>query len=356
MKKALFSGFLALVPRTILRTPAMRSSTKTTAHGPVSRGVCRYSSTLSTEAQTVQDMLFRVREINRMPDDIRGSLLNFEVDGVFLGKIRPAVADLLCSVDVESPVFELQEGASAKYLTLSSSAGDSFEERTSAVARVTERLRDQGVVHGWRDELYPITGSFYDAPSFLMERAAVPLLGAIEYGVHINGVVRDDETGETKMWMARRSATKSKYPGMVDHIAAGGQPAGMSLMDNVVKECMEEAGIPEALTRAGIQAVGAISYETFQSSKDTVTRAVMFNFDLHLPQDFQPAPVDGEVQEFFLWSIDEVLQSIAKDNKDPIKPNCYAAIIDYLLRNGHVSPDTPGYLDVLRELRSGDCR
>jgi isopentenyldiphosphate isomerase len=354
MKKALFSGFLALVPRTFLRTPAMRP-TKTTAHGPVSR-VCRYSSTVSTEAQTVQDMLFRVREINRMPDDIRRSLLNFEVDGVFLGKIRLAVADLLWSVDVESPVFELKEGAKGRYLTLASSAGNSFEERTLAVARVTERLRDEGVVHGWRDELYPITGSFYDEPLFLMERAAVPLLGALEYGVHINGVVRDEATGETKMWMARRSATKSKYPGMVDHIVAGGQPAGMSLMDNVVKECMEEAGIPEAVTRAGIQAVGAISYETYQPRTDTVTRAVMFNFDLHLPQDFQPAPVDGEVQEFFLWSIDEILQSMAKDNNDPIKPNCYAVIIDYLLRNGHVSPETPGYLDVLRELRSGDCR
>lgn len=355
MKRALFTGFLALVPRTILRTPAMRPTTKATAHGPVSR-VCRYSSTLSTEAQTVQDMLFRVREINRMPDDIRLSLLNFEVDGVFLGKIRPAVADLLCSVDVEAPVFELQkEGGTAPYLTLSSGAGNSFEERTLAVARVTERLRDQGVVQGWRDELFPIAGSFYGTPSFLMERAAVPLLGALEYGVHINGVVRDDKTGETKMWMARRSATKSKYPSMVDHMVAGGQPAGISLMDNVVKECMEEAGVPEAVTRAGIQAVGAISYENYHPSKDTVSRAVMFNFDLHLPQDFEPAPVDGEVQEFFLWSIEEVIQSIAKDNKDPIKPNCYAVVIDYLLRNGHVSPDTPGYLDVLRELRSGDC-
>jgi hypothetical protein len=36
----------------------------------------------------------------------------------------------------------------------------------------------------------------------------------------------------------------------------------------------------------------------------------------------------------------------------PSSPNCYPVIIDYLLRKGHVSPDVPGYLDVLRELRS----
>ena len=57
------------------------------------------------------------------------------------------------------------------------------------------------------------------------------------------------------MWMARRSPTKSKYPNMLDHIVAGGQPVGIGLMDNVVKECMEEAGIPEDVTRAGIRPV-----------------------------------------------------------------------------------------------------
>eukprot|EP00984_Skeletonema_dohrnii_P003890 scaffold1339_cov129-Skeletonema_dohrnii-CCMP3373.AAC.1 len=30
------------------------------------------------------------------------------------------------------------------------------------------------------------------------------------------------------MWMARRSKTKSKFPSMLDHIVAGGQPAGLS--------------------------------------------------------------------------------------------------------------------------------
>ena len=30
-------------------------------------------------------------------------------------------------------------------------------------------------------------------------------------------------------------------------------------------------------------------------------------------------------------------------------------IIDYLLRSGAISPDSPKYLDVLRTLRSGTC-
>jgi hypothetical protein len=141
---------------------------------------------------------------------------------------------------------------------------------------------------------------------------------------------------------------------MLDHLVAGGQPAGLGLLENVIKECEEEAGIPEQITRAGLQSVGAISYE--QANKGKVSRVVLFNYDLYLPKDFVPKPVDGEVQEFSLWTIDQVKESIAADYHDPLKPNCYVVIIDYLLRMGHISPEVPGYLDALRELRSGDCR
>jgi len=36
---------------------------------------------------------------------------------------------------------------------------------------------------------------------------------------------------------------------MLDHIVAGGIPFGLSLIDNVVKECGEEANIPEELAK-----------------------------------------------------------------------------------------------------------
>ena len=37
--------------------------------------------------------------------------------------------------------------------------------------------------------------------------------------------------------------------GMLDHIVAGGLPHGITPMDNVIKECEEEASIPEDLAR-----------------------------------------------------------------------------------------------------------
>lgn len=258
---------------------------------------------------------------------------------------------------MKTPVFEIkEEGASQKFLTLTSEAGTSSEERTNAVATVMTQLRDEKFINGWRDELYPVSETFNSPVLFLMERAAVTVLGVLEYGVHINGIVQSSRNEEPKMWIARRSATKSQWPNMLDHIVAGGQPAGISLLENVVKECEEEAGIEESIVRAGVHSAGAISYEKWEPKNDKLTRCVLFNYDLYLPSDFEPKPVDGEVQGFMLWTMDQIKESIAEDYPDPIKPNCYVVIIDYLLRTGQVSPDSKGYLDVLRELRSGDCQ
>lgn len=230
------------------------------------------------------------------------------------------------------------------------------DSRTEAVALVMEKCYSDDLVRGWRDELYPVSDSFYNKPVFLMERSAVNLLGVLEYGVHVNGLIQSSPNEEPMMWIGRRSKDKDTFGGMLDHIVAGGQPAGLGLLENVLKECEEEAGIPEDIARAGLRPAGAISYERWDSRGSKVSRAVIFNFDLYLPPDFVPKPIDGEVEEFFLWTIAQTKAAISADCTDPIKPNCYAVIIDYLIRMGHVSPDVPGYLDVLRELRSGDCR
>ena len=296
----------------------------------------------SEDAKLVQDMLYRIRQVNQAPPI---TCINFSVDGVLLGKVSPTMVEILA----ETSVFEVHDNT----LTLSAAAGTNCESRTQAVQSVMQILREKGLVTGWRDELYPISKDFYQDPMFLMERAAVPVLGGLEYGVHLNGLIRKED-GSDAMWIARRSASKSKYPGMLDHMVAGGQPAGLSLMDNAIKECEEEAGIPQELTRAGIQPTGAISYEMYDN--DRVSRAVLFCYDLQLPQDFLPQPVDGEVDDFFLWDMAQIKESFHPDYPDPIKPNCYPVIIHYLLRKGHISPDTPGYLDVLRELRGGECR
>ncbi len=186
-----------------------------------------------SDKQLMQDMLYRVRECNKIPEDVRATLVNFVVDGKAVGKVTAAVADLLCNSTPSSSdsIFQMQNGS----LTLSDIAGSTMESRTEAVMTVMTNLKSQSIITGWRDELYPVTTGYYDDPVFLVERAAAPFLGIIQYGVHINGIVKDEQDGTEKMWVARRSATKATFPGMTDQIVAGGQPAGLGLMENVLK-------------------------------------------------------------------------------------------------------------------------
>eukprot|EP00804_Cyclotella_cryptica_P013939 CCRYP_002449-RA/>CCRYP_002449-RA protein AED:0.07 eAED:0.07 QI:88/0.5/0.33/1/1/1/3/0/376 len=321
----------------------------------------------------MEHMLYRIRECNKIPDDVQQCLIDFQVDGKVLGKVTPKVADRLCSTPSASSesIFELSQSASNPFptssehvLKLTEAAGHSLESRTAAVASVMKQLHNTGYITGWRDEMYPVAECFDEVskPVFLIERAAASLLGVLEYGVHVNGLVlpKPGENSDVKMWMARRSKLKSKFPGLLDHIVAGGQPSGLSLMENVVKECFEEAGIPPRLTQKGVKPAGAISYTKYcphlkNEDEGVMNRVVLFCFDLILPEDFIPQVNDGEVESFFTWRLDDIARSMDPDCSDPIKPNCYLVIIDYLIRSGAVSPDCPKYLEVLRTLRSGTC-
>ena len=138
----------------------------------------------------------------------------------------------------------------------------------------------------------------------------------------------------------------------------------MGLVENVIKECEEEAGIPPSLAKKAI-ATGAVSYTTLPE-EGGVKQDVLFTFDLPLPQDFIPRPVDGEVplcRPSFVFSVDPQVESFSLlpisevqrlvRQTTEYKPNCAVVIIDFFLRHGLVSPDQKGYLALLESLRRG---
>jgi hypothetical protein len=274
-------------------------------------------------------MLHRLDAVNGVPCDVRRALIDFGINGRVVGTVSPGVADRLRSAG--GGVFEMSTGTNVATLTLGAGAGTTPEARTRSVARVMTRLRDEGYVTGWRDEVYPVGGGLDEVCRgghlFLVERACASLLGATEYGVHVNGLVVDGD--ETRMWMARRSRTKSRYPGRIDHIAAGGQPHGLSLIENAIKECGEEAGVPPDIARRCLRPAGAVCYENYEMvegrgrHEGVLNRVVLFCYDLVLPKDFVPRAVDGEVEGFFTWSMEHVCGSMDPAYGDPLKPNCF---------------------------------
>ena len=77
-----------------------------------------------------------------------------------------------------------------------------------------------------------------------LDRGALPSFGVLAVGVHVNGLVRRPDG--LHLWVARRAANKALDPGKLDHIVAGGVPAGLTPADTLVKEAEEEASIPSA--------------------------------------------------------------------------------------------------------------
>ncbi|XP_061366495.1 nudix hydrolase 20, chloroplastic-like [Gastrolobium bilobum] len=221
------------------------------------------------------------------------------------------------------------------------------EERTGALGYVVKCL-GQELIPGIRNELYPVASSFGAPIFFSLERAAAPYFGIKAYGVHMNGYVELD--GQKHLWVGKRSHMKPTYPGMLDHLVAGGLPHGIDCQENVVKECEEEAGIPRSISVEAIP-VSAVSYADIDGYR--YKRDVLFCYDLKLPKGFLPKNEDGEVDSFKLIPIMQVAEVIRKTQF--FKPNCSLVIIDFLFRHGYISPECHGYLDLLRSLRIGDC-
>lgn len=259
----------------------------------------------------------------------------FIVDGREVGLIDDALADRLRAFP---DVFRVGTGRIEFVPGL-----DGFESRTEAVDGVLREMKANGEIAGWRNEPYPVGDRFAGPVLFHMERAAVPLFGVRAYGVHMNGAVEKD--GRLYMWVGKRSLTKPTGPGKLDQLVAGGQPAGISLMDNLIKECAEEAAIPRALA-AKAKPIGAVSYTTRR--KEGLRRDVLFNFDLAVPTDFEPRNTDGEIESFRLYPIEEVAEIVC--DTDRFKFNCALIVIDFLIRHGVIPPDHPDYLELLKGL------
>ena len=77
-------------------------------------------------------------------------------------------------------------------------------------------------------------------------------------------------------------------------------------------------------------------------------RDLLFNFDLELPANFEPVNTDGEISEFYLWPIEQVIEAVR--DTDEFKFNCSLVIIDFLIRRGFIEPDHADYVELVRGL------
>ena len=277
--------------------------------------------------------LDRIEACNRVDPD---NFVPFQVAGRTVGWLRP---DFVARLAGFPEVFrEEGEGVALQRALWT------FEAASEALDRVVRALVEEGVITRYHGERYPVTPSSRERALCTVDRAAAPHFGIRAFGQHLNGFVRKRD--DLLVWVARRARDKWNFPGRLDQVVAGGLPYELSLAENLVKECAEEASIPEALALEA-RPVGAVTY--CQESVHGLKPDVIYTYDLELPAGFTPVAHDGEVESFELWPVERLTATLL--DSDEFKPNCALVAIDFLVRHGVIDPGEPDYLAIVAGLR-----
>ncbi len=176
--------------------------------------------------------------------------------------------------------------------------------RSALLFDAAARLRDAGLLRGWRDEPLDIRPRPDAAPIATIERAACRTLGITTTAVHLNAF-----TPAGEMVVARRADHKQIDPGLWDNLVGGMVPAGESELDALAREAHEEAGLDLAAlapVRGGRVHVTRVVPEGLQSE-------IVQVFDAVLPAHVQPRNVDGEVATIEVRPVDAVVAAIERD-------------------------------------------
>lgn len=255
------------------------------------------------------------------------------VGGVPLGLLDDARATRLAQFDSLRVTSEA--------ITLDAALA-SCDARSAALENIALALRAEGALPAWRDERFAVAPEFGEAPLFLIERGAARYFGVRTWAAHVNGIVH--RQAGAQMWLARRSPQKAVDPGLLDNLVGGGIAAGFRADQTVVKEAWEEAGIPAPLARAARPA-GVV--HSRKPTVDGLQRETIFVHDLALPPDFIPANQDGEAVEHRLVGLDAAARMIAQPaGPDEVTLDASLVVLDYLVRNGTLQPDQPGYCNL----------
>ena len=243
----------------------------------------------------------------------------------------------------------------AKRRIMPASRRHSDIQQTDVIRETLERAKAKDifkVLRGWRYELYPIYGGGNsDELEISIERAGSPLFGVNTYGVHMTAYVHT--LNEMKIWVPRRARSKQTYGGMLDNTVAGGLSTGEEPFDGLVREANEEACFSEQLVRSNAKSCGTVSYFYIRDGRAGGETGLLqpecqYVYDMEIRPDLIPAPSDNEVEEFYLWTVDEVQKALAEGQ---FKPNCALVILDFFIRHGILTPETEkDYIEIVSRL------
>jgi len=273
----------------------------------------------------------RINECNNFASE---GFIPFMLENQCIGLVRRTFADMLSNYP---RAFQLSD----ELITLDCGL-ETVEQRNKVIAETVQEMIERGEVAYVLDEPYPVKGHNNEV-FFVIDRALVPFMGFRSYGQHINGFVRKADS--IHLWIGTRARDRRIFPGLLDNMVAGGLPHGLSLQQNLVKECHEEAGMREELALQA-RPVSAITYNAI--SEKGYKPDTLYCYDIELSEEFTPVNTDGEVEKFELLPVAEVMNKVRQGGL--FKPNCNLVLIDFFARHGLLDAQDSEFLEIQQGL------
>jgi len=184
-----------------------------------------------------------------------------------------------------------------------------FDARTETLARWADALRHRVPLPGWRDERCVVFDG--SRPLFAIERALLRPLG-LRLRSALACAWSAGEHGPA-IWVARRADTKPVDPGRLDVLVGGGIAGFDDAWSTLLRECAEEAGLPEAIARTARPAgVLELCHPALDAGLPVLHREHVTLYELRLPPGVVPRCADGEHQSIAAMSPAEAIASIGQ--------------------------------------------
>ena len=234
-----------------------------------------------------------------------------------------------------------------------------FATRTLAIANFGKKLVENGNIRRLKGENFTVlpfinsdqttalTDELFAKPLALIDRKIVPFLGVQGFGVHLNGIIRNQHGDITHLWIARRSSDRAVAPGKLDNMVGGGQGAYFTPLATLVKEAEEEAGLSADFVKTAIASTPILYRKKWDLPNwgTGLRNDFLSVFDIDMPGTLSPHNQDGEISEFFPMSLAEIIDAL--ENSDDFKFNVALIQIDFLLRHGFITSQHPEYSEII---------
>jgi isopentenyldiphosphate isomerase len=208
----------------------------------------------------------------------------------------------------------------------------------------------------WHDEAVPVyyvpTPSGQREHVMDIDRCGANLFSFPGYGVHMTGYTTTPSGEIHRIWVPRRSFTKSTYPGMLDNTVGGTLRAGETPLECIIRESCEELCIPEEYTRARILPCGMLACHLWRAEHDpsapAYERQVQYIYELEMDADIVPRIGDGEVAEVALMSVDEIRDRLVQGE---FKHNTALTYLAFFIRHGIITAENePDFEEIVNRM------